>query len=127
MRHRWCSLRGRFAGSPYRPGVQVGIGAGVAMVLSVLALRYSAWPFLPVGYVVATTNFSEWFWYSVLLGWLAKVLVLRFGGAKMFQRGKPFFIGLIAGEAIAAGAWLAVNLVLAALHYDYQPVLFYPS
>jgi hypothetical protein len=118
---------GRFPPSPYNPAAHIGGGAIVTAALSFLSLRYASWPFLPVGYVIATTNFIEVVWYSVLVGWLAKVLVLRFGGAKLFQAGKPLFIGLMVGEALCAGAWLVVNLVLAGLGSDYRPVILYPS
>jgi hypothetical protein len=119
--------RGYFNAPGYSPGLQIAAGAGITGCLSVLALRYAGWPLLPVGYVIATTPYIDWFWYSILLGWLAKVLILRFGGAKMFQQGKPLFIGLIAGEVLSAAAWLGVNLILASLHYDYRPAIFYPS
>src|SRR5439155_511516 len=84
---------------------------------------FTAWPLLPVGYVISTVYFADWAWYSVMLGWLAKVLILRFGGAKLYQLSKPLFIGLIVGEALAGGAWLVINMVLASLHYDYQPAV----
>ena len=118
---------GHYPTPAHRPLVHVGVGATVAAVLSVLALRAQAWPFLPVGYVVDTMPYIHWCWYSVMLGWLAKVLVLRLGGAKAYTAAKPAFVGLIVGEALAAAAWLAVNIALAATGHDYHPVLIYPS
>jgi hypothetical protein len=119
--------RGYFNTPDHSPLAHITAGAILGGVLSVLSLRYASWPLLPVGYVISTELFINWFWYSVLLGWLAKVLVLRFGGAKMFQNARPLFIGLIAGEVLAAAAWLVVNLMLASMHYDYRPAIFYPS
>lgn len=50
------------------------------------------------------------FWYSFLLGWATKGLVVRFGGNRVCQGLKPFFIGLIAGELCAGGFTVAVDL-----------------
>ena len=118
---------GNFAPSSWNPAVHIGAGAAIAAVLLVLSLRMPSWPLVPAGYILATTPFIGWVWYSAMLGWLIKVLVLRFGGPRMFQQAKPLFIGLIVGEAFAAAMWLLINLVLANFHYDYHPILFYPS
>jgi hypothetical protein len=63
----------------------------------------------------------------MMLGWLVKVLILRFGGARMYQQGKSLFIGLIVGEALAAALWIGINIALAGTGHDYQPIVFYPS
>jgi uncharacterized membrane protein YGL010W len=42
-------------------------------------------------------------WSSFLLGWAIKGAVVRFGGGKVYQKLKPVFIGMIAGELLAAG------------------------
>jgi hypothetical protein len=119
--------RGRFNPPNWNPAVHIGIGAGVTLVLLMLALRTPNWPLLPVGYILATTPFIGWCWYSIMIGWLAKVLILRFGGAKMYQEGKPLFIGLIVGEALAAAVWIIINTILASTGHDYQQIIFYPS
>ena len=41
--------------------------------------------------------------------WKAKLLD---GGASLFQKAKPFFVGIIFGEGIAAGIWLIVNAIV---------------
>jgi hypothetical protein len=44
-------------------------------------------------------SFPIWqMWGGLALGWLAKVLVLRYGGASMYATLKPLAIGLIVGE-----------------------------
>ena len=30
-----------------------------------------------------------------MIGWLAKVLIMRFGGSRIYTNAKPFFIGII--------------------------------
>jgi hypothetical protein len=90
----------------------MSIGAGITAFLQVMALRFSAWPLLPVGYLFSHTIYSQEGWFSIMLGWMIKVLIVRFGGARLYQRAKPFFIGLIFGEALTVGFWLVVNLLL---------------
>ena len=118
---------GRFNPPNWNPAVQVGVGAGVTAVLFLLAIRLPAWPLLPVGYILATTSFISWCWYSMMIGWLAKVLTLRFGGARMYQEGKSLFLGLIVGEALAAAMWIVISTTLANTGHDYQQIIFYPS
>ena len=53
--------------------------------------------------------------------------MVRFGGARLYTAGKPFFLGLIVGESAAAGFWLAVGIVLSALDIPYRPVNIMPG
>jgi hypothetical protein len=111
----------------HTPAVHMGIGMAITGLLQTLALRYSAWPFMPVGYVAAFTWYMETAWYSIMIGWLCKVLILRFGGSTMFMQIRPLFVGMIFGEALAAATWLVVNLVLASGGYTYYPVNVLPT
>ncbi len=122
---RWNE--GRYPPTVHSSGEHFAIGLGVAAVLQGLTWRYTAWPFTPVGYLVSGSQFINQVWFSVMLGWLAKVLILRFGGASMFKAARPLFIGMIVGEALAAGIWALVNLVLANMGLDYFPVRFLPN
>lgn len=119
---------GRFPRPPHTPWVHFVVGAGVTAALQLLSWRLTWWPFVPVGYLVAGTyTFIAQAWFSIMLGWLAKTTVLRFGGATAYQRAAGVFIGLIFGEALAAGAWLVINILLASAGYDYHPVRFLPT
>jgi hypothetical protein len=118
---------GRFPDTNYSAVGHFTFGAVLTGVLQVLALRSSAWPFMPVGYVACFTWYLEMAWYSIMLGWLCKVLILRFGGATMFMQLRPLFVGIIFGEALAAATWLVVNIVLAAQGLTYYPIYLLPS
>jgi hypothetical protein len=119
---------GRFANPPHTPAVHFTIGAVVASTLQLLSWRFSWWPFLPAGYVFAGTwTFVAGAWFSIMIGWLAKVLIVRFGGAAFYQRAAALFIGLIFGEALAAGAWLVINLLLSWSGMEYHPIRFLPG
>jgi len=65
-------------------------------------------------------------WFSIFLGWLAKVVIVRFGGAGLYRAARNVFIGLILGEAAAAALWLCVSLVRLAMGLNYQAVRLLP-
>lgn len=111
----------------YSPLGHLATGIGVTAVLQILTLRYSAWPLMPVGYVACFTWYMGEAWYSLMMGWALKTLLLRFGGASLFQSARPLFIGLIFGEALAAAVWLLINLLLALTGHTYFPVHVLPA
>lgn len=118
------------AGFPNRShstAIHFTTGLAITGTLQALALRFSAWPLMPVGYVTAFTWYMRLGWYSLMIGWLCKVLILRYGGAGMFIRFRPFFIGIIFGEALAAATWLVINGLLAASGHAYYPVNVLPT
>jgi hypothetical protein len=96
-------------------------------VLAFLRLRYPWWPLHPVGFLMVPTFGLAHLWFSIMLGWLARALIIRFGGARMYLDAKPLFIGLIVGESIAAGGWLIVGIVLSAMGVEYRPVTIMPT
>jgi hypothetical protein len=75
-------------------------GAGALLILVALRRLWSSFPFHPLGLVVAT-SYPIWvIWFSLCVGWLAKVLVLRYGGSQLYMRLKPVAIGLIVGDLL---------------------------
>ncbi len=119
--------RGIFPSRPQNTWIHLGIGIGVMLVLQVLTMRYAAWPLMPVGFLMCSVWYMQLAWFSILLGWLAKVLILRFGGATLFNRMKPIFIGMIFGEAIATGLWLIITLALVAGGHEIKVIRFLPQ
>ncbi len=122
--NRWAD--GKFAPKPHSPGLQMSIGMVVTVILQTATLRWSWWPFLPVGYLVSMTWYIQNGWLSIFLGWLCKLLIVKYGGATAFQKAKPIFIGLVVGEALAAGLWALINLGLAMAGETYQATKLLP-
>jgi hypothetical protein len=98
----------------------IGAGFGITVLLQVMSLRYQAWPLMPVGYLLCSSWYIQMAWFSLMLGWLAKTLILKFGGPWLYQGARPLFVGLIFGEALAATFWLVVNIALAQMGHDYD-------
>lgn len=115
------------------PAVQTHSPAGhlvtgflITTGLYALRLTYAWWPLHPVGYIMMPTHALGMLWFSVFIGWLCKSLIVRFGGAALYKSAKPFFLGLILGEALAAGFWLSASVILHWLHIPYHTVNFVP-
>ena len=101
-------------------------GAAITAILGALRLQFEAWPLHPIGFLLAYTAPVTHMWVNIFLGWLVKVLVVKFGGATLFRRSQPLFIGLIVGEAVAAAIFLSAALVLAGLGEPYKRIFFTP-
>jgi hypothetical protein len=94
--------------NPSRADKGVGhlvFGMALTGVLSWLCLQSPRWPLHPIGLLVVSTHYGNWGWPSVLLGWLAKTLILRYGGARAYRRARPAFLGLVIGEVFASVFW----------------------
>jgi hypothetical protein len=80
----------------------ISFAVGIALLFGVYGIRriWVRFPFHPIGLVVALSFPIYSAWGSLFLGWLAKVLVLKYGGSGFYQRVKPVAIGLIVGDAL---------------------------
>ncbi|MDO8587058.1 MAG: hypothetical protein Q7T82_08470 [Armatimonadota bacterium] len=85
------------------------IGAAVTMLLAYMRVTFSWWPLHPMGYAMGPSWPMIQLWFSIMVGWSLKTMILRYGGMKGFVRARPFFLGLVLGEFAMAGFWLAVN------------------
>jgi hypothetical protein len=112
---------------PRNSYLNFGIGAGLTIFLQIMALRFGAWPLVPVGYLASATGYTIQAFSSLFIGWLAKVIILRSGGARFYQGARSFFVGLIFGEALAAATWLLITLLLAEGGYRYKAILMLPN
>ncbi len=87
-----------------------GIGAGIMSALLFLRARFAWWPLNPIGFPIAkTVTIVYWNWLAIFIAWVLKLLVLRYGGVRVFRRLTPFFLGLILGEFSTAGLWLVID------------------
>ncbi len=87
----------------------LGYGAAKLLVLSFLRVNYLWWPFHPVGYAMSYIVYVAREWLSVMIGWAAQTVLLRYGGHGAFRKYRPLFLGLIFGAMLAAGLWLVVD------------------
>jgi hypothetical protein len=78
-------------------------GAIIAAGLLLLQRTFMGFPLHPVGYAVATA-YGSLVWWPFFLTWLAKVLILRWGGMRVYRRAVPMFLGFALGHFFVAGA-----------------------
>jgi hypothetical protein len=106
--YRFMELVVGETGGPHRDGlVQVGVGALIMVGLELLHYKFTWWPFHPLGFPISSAFGPMWF--SVFIAFLIKSTVLKYGGPTLYRRTLPFFFGLILGEVVPAGLWLAID------------------
>jgi len=88
-----------------------GIGAAIMGGLVLLRNRFLWWPIHPLGFPVANTHPMAKVWFSVFLAWVIKVVILKYGGPKVFRVTRYFFLGLILGQFVIAGVWFVIDLL----------------
>ena len=91
--------------------VGIGGGFGFTVFLMVMKIRFLWWPFHPGGYVLTTGGGLGREWFAVFLSWLAKFIILRAGGVKLYRQAVPFFLGLILGDYTLGCIWSIVGIV----------------
>jgi len=86
-------------------------GAAFAVFLSLLSVRFTSWPFHPIGFVIAQSWYVVTFvWASIFFAWLMKALILRYGGRTSYARALPLFYGLMVGDCLAGVGWSSVGM-----------------
>ena len=89
------------------------VGMVVMGVVILLHRRFVWWPIHPAGYCTANSWAMYNMWFPFFIGWLAKVLVLRYGGPDSYKRWRDYFLGLIFGDMLMGGLWTIINFFIA--------------
>jgi len=65
--------------------VAIILGFLFTLILGLLRVKFIWWPFHPVGYVIGINGGSlDHFWFAMLLSSSVKLVVLKYGGAKLY-------------------------------------------
>ncbi|MDX9979718.1 MAG: hypothetical protein RBU25_06670 [Lentisphaeria bacterium] len=98
------SFLGRLGAANASPLCVAVMVAGLVLVLGFTAarLRFPWWPLHPLLFVTWCSTPLRWMGPSYLLAWFLKAAIVRYGGSKIYNRLKPLFLGLIAGEVLGA-------------------------
>ncbi len=84
-------------------------GVLVTLALGVLRMRYVWWPLSPLGFALSGSWSMIVFWFPMLIAWVVKGAVLRYGGMRAYQRLRPLMFGLILGEFSQAVLWATIS------------------
>jgi hypothetical protein len=98
---------------PDLPGMGAMVfGAGAALGMAWMRTRFLWWPFHPAGYAIALTFGAEYYWSALLIAWVAKTFILRYGGLALDKKVRPLMYGLILGEYAVGAFWSLLSLFL---------------
>jgi hypothetical protein len=81
------------------------------ILLMAMRMRFYWWPFHPVGYAVSSSWSLQQIWLPITLAWVIKLLILRYGGLRLYRHALPLFLGLILGEFIVGSLWTIIGIV----------------
>jgi len=90
-------------------------GFSFAFVLQMLRMRYINWPLHPLGYAMSGGYDIAWFWMPMLIAWLVKSTVIRYGGHKAYQRSVPIFLGLLIGDFFTGSLLNIISIAVKAV------------
>jgi hypothetical protein len=82
------------------------------MLLSALHARFLWWPFHPAGYLLVGSWGQLRIWFAVMVTWLIKSAILRYGSHGLYRRSFAFFIGLVLGDFAAGFVRTLIDLAL---------------
>jgi hypothetical protein len=74
------------------------VALGIALGIGFCRLRFTWWPLHPVIFVFLGGYQGKAMAGSFFIGWILKSAVMRYGGAKLYNRLTPLMIGVIAGD-----------------------------
>jgi hypothetical protein len=106
-------------GTDYTALFFAATGLVFTLALMFLRLRFLWWPLHPIGFPIASAWTMSYFWFSILLSWLIKRVILKSGGLHAYRRAVPFFLGLILGEFIMGGLWDVIDRISGVLTYSF--------
>lgn len=89
------------------------LGAGAFAALGLARLQFARFPLHPIGLIIVGGWVTKWCWASFFLGWLIKILVMRYGSQRLYRQLFPVAMGLILGEAIVVALRMIIGLTLA--------------
>jgi len=110
-------------GTDWYAVVAMVASVGFTLLLMLLRMQFGWWPFHPVGCALASTPGSNMnlLWLPLLIVWVAKVLILRYRGHKLFLAVIPFALGLIFGEFIIGSLWTIIGIAFGVPTYAFWP------
>jgi len=90
----------------------VGVGFVGTAVLMVLKLRLYAWPLHPVAFPIASAWVMDTALPAVFIAWLAKAVIMRYGGLRSYRAALPFFLGMILSSSAIGFVRMTIGAIL---------------
>jgi hypothetical protein len=87
------------------------VGLAVSLGLSLMRRSFVWWPLSPLGYALSASWTTTVFWFPMLIAWVLKSVIMRYGGITAYRRARPAFLGLIFGEFTMAVFWTIISFI----------------
>jgi hypothetical protein len=99
------------AGPNWGGWAMTGVGMGGMFGLYTAWRAVPWWPLHPLGYALMGVGPMDYYWFSFFLAWAIKVSVLKYGGAQLYRKTLPLFLGLILGQFFTSGMWNIIDQI----------------
>lgn len=99
--------------------IAVAVGAIGTYALHLARMRLSWWPFHPLGLAISGSFTMSTLWVTMLIAWVCKATVLRYGGLRSYRAAMPFFLGLLLGDYTVGCGWTLVGWALSTNVYSF--------
>jgi hypothetical protein len=86
------------------------VGVVFTCFLAYMRTMFFWWPLHPLGYALSVSWTVSVFWFSALIAWLIKSLLLRYGGMQLYAKARPWFLGMVIGEFGSAVIWTLISM-----------------
>jgi len=86
-------------------GIAILIAGAFTFFLNAMRIRFLWWVFHPIGYVISNTLTITAFWLCFMIAWAFKVLILRYGGVRIYRQSVYFFTGILLGDILTQSLW----------------------
>lgn len=120
----WNRMEG-WVKSPAAPdtnmAVAIAVGFAMTILLNSIRMKVGWFPFHPVGFAVSSSWSMNQLWLPMLIAWIVKLMLLRYGGLKLYRRALPFFLGVILGECVMGSFWTIWGIVFNLPSYAFWP------
>ena len=89
----------------------LGVGGAFYSLLNLLRARFAWWSLHPIGLTLASSFLIKMAAFSLFVGWLCKWIIVRLGGVRLYQRARPFFLGLILGYFSGVAVSIVIDFI----------------
>ncbi len=114
---RLASWIGAPSGPNWMATGAVGVGLVFTFILETMRLRFANWPFHPLGFAISGSWEMNLVWMPLLIAWLLKVVLLRYGTFKLLRTMVPCFLGLILGQFVVGSVLNIVSIAMGVPSY----------
>jgi len=91
--------------------VPLGLGAVLTAFVMFMRARFYWWPIHSIGLLAISNWPADRMWLPFLLGWLTKIVLMKFTSGRTMRQARFFFIGLIMADASLTFVSAIVGLV----------------